>query len=140
MRSDIVAAARLWLGTRFRHQASLRGIGTDCIGLIVGVARELGIPEAAAFDACADISGYGREPDPAMLLRACSTFLAPCASAMPGDILLLRFKLDPQHFAIMSAPGYMIHAYAQARRVVENRIDDLWRSRIVGAYSYRGIQ
>lgn len=138
-RCEIVAAARRWIGTRWNHQASKRGVGTDCIGLVVGVARELGIPEAAGFDASSEIRGYGREPDPAMLLRACDAFLEPCAAPVPGDILLLRFKSEPQHFAIMSGPDYMIHAWAQARKVVENRIDALWRSRIVRAYSYRGI-
>lgn len=138
-REQIVAEARRWLGTRWHHQASLRGVGTDCIGLIVGVARALGIKEAAQFDACDWIAGYGREPDPEMLRRACSVFLVPCRTPCPGDILLLRFLGEPQHFALVSAPDYMIHAYAQARRVVENRIDDVWGGRIVGAYSYRGL-
>ncbi len=39
--SAIVAAARLWLGTPYRHQASLRGVGTDCLGLVRGVWREV---------------------------------------------------------------------------------------------------
>jgi NlpC/P60 family putative phage cell wall peptidase len=138
-RAQIVAEARTWLSTRWQHQASLKGVGTDCIGLIVGVARTLGIPEAAQFDACAEIKGYGREPEPGMLLRACSAFLTPCRAPIAGDILLMRFVAEPQHFGIISAPDYMIHAYAQARRVVENRIDAVWRDRIVGAYSYRGI-
>ena len=33
--------ARKWLGTPYRHQASLRGEGADCLGLIRGVWREL---------------------------------------------------------------------------------------------------
>jgi NlpC/P60 family putative phage cell wall peptidase len=138
-RADIVAAARRWLSTRWQHQASVRGVGTDCIGLIVGVGRELGIQEATMFSSSDDVQGYGRQPDPVMLLRACATFLDPCSSPVAGDILLLRFKTDPQHFAILSTPDYIIHAYAQARKVVENRIDELWRSRIVTAYSYRGL-
>lgn len=136
-RADIVAEARTWLGTRWQHQASQRGIGSDCIGLVVGVGRELGIPEAYAFAQDLEVKGYGREPDPRMLLAACSRYLDPCRNPVPGDILLFRFKTEPQHFALISAPDYMIHAFANARRVVENRIDDAWR--IVRAYSYRGI-
>ena len=138
-RADVVNAARGWLGTRWHHQASLRGVGADCIGLIVGVARELGIPEAAQFDASQEIRGYGRQPDPEMLLRACDELLAPCEHPVAGDILLFRFASEPQHFGIMSASDYFIHAYAQGRKVVENRINDMWRARIVGAYAYRGI-
>ena len=141
-RADVVRELRTWAypkPTPFRHQASLRGVGTDCIGVVIGVARELGIALAAQFDASEEIKGYGREPDPVMLLRACNALLDPCTDPLPGDILLMRFQAEPQHFGIISAPEYIIHAYASARRVVENRIDDLWRSRIVRAYSYRGI-
>jgi hypothetical protein len=34
---------------------------------------------------------------------------------------------------------YIVHAYASVRKVVENRVDDKWRARIVGAYRYRGV-
>src|ERR1700741_4109430 len=103
-RAQVVAVAQRWLGTRFAHQASKRGVGTDCIGLVVGVARELEMPEAAEFETDILIRGYGREPNPAMLLDACSRYLNPCREPVPGDILLFRFKTEPQHFALMSSP------------------------------------
>src|SRR5881394_3419065 len=37
----IVAIARSWIGTPYVHQASLRGAGCDCLGLIRGIWREL---------------------------------------------------------------------------------------------------
>ena len=42
-------AALRWVGTPYRHQASCRGAGTDCLGLLRGVWRELygAEPEAA---------------------------------------------------------------------------------------------
>ena len=43
----IVAEATSWLGTPYRHQASLKGVGCDCLGLLRGVWR--------AF--------YGNEPE-----------------------------------------------------------------------------
>ncbi len=48
-RSDIVAEALSWVGTPYRHQASLKGVGCDCLGLIRGVWRDLygAEPEAA---------------------------------------------------------------------------------------------
>lgn len=39
--SAVVTAARGWIGTPYRHQASVRGAGADCLGLIRGVWREL---------------------------------------------------------------------------------------------------
>lgn len=44
-RAAIVAAARGWIGTPYRHQASLKGAGADCLGLVRGVWRELIGPE-----------------------------------------------------------------------------------------------
>jgi NlpC/P60 family putative phage cell wall peptidase len=40
-REQIVAAARGWLGTPYHHQASVKGVGCDCLGLIRGLWREL---------------------------------------------------------------------------------------------------
>ena len=35
----ILTEARSWIGTPYRHQASLKGIGCDCLGLLRGVWR-----------------------------------------------------------------------------------------------------
>jgi hypothetical protein len=35
----IIAEARSWIGTPYRHQASLKGVGCDCLGLLRGVWR-----------------------------------------------------------------------------------------------------
>ena len=37
----VVTAARSWIGTSYVHQASVKGIGCDCLGLLRGVWREL---------------------------------------------------------------------------------------------------
>lgn len=142
-RVDIVAEARRWIGTRWTHQAACKGVGCDCIGLVAGVARALGVREADAWFSAAAYQGYGRAPDPAMLKRAVAEYLDPVylPEARAGDILLMRFKEEPQHFALLSArePDQIIHAWAQRRQVVETRLDAVWRSRIVGAFAYRGV-
>ena len=145
-RAEIVAEARTWIGTPWAHQASLRGVGTDCIGLVGGVAIACGIPEGRRWAVDPACKGYGRMPDPAMLLRACDTYLdrIEIADAGLGDVLVFRPNenvVEPQHFGIKSRidPPYVIHAYAQSRRVVENRIDDVWAARILRAYRFRGL-
>ena len=47
----IVAAARGWIGTPYQHQASVKGAGSDCLGLLRGVWRELIGPEPTAIPA-----------------------------------------------------------------------------------------
>ena len=41
----VISAARSWLGTPYHDQASLRGVGCDCLGLARGVWREVIGPE-----------------------------------------------------------------------------------------------
>jgi NlpC/P60 family putative phage cell wall peptidase len=50
-REAIVKAARGWLGTPYHHQASVKGAGSDCLGLIRGIWRELYGPEPEAMPA-----------------------------------------------------------------------------------------
>jgi len=38
-RSQIVAKTRDWIGAPYQHQASLKGVGCDCLGLVRGVWR-----------------------------------------------------------------------------------------------------
>lgn len=143
--ATIVAKAREWVDAkvRWRHQGFTRR-GCDCIGLVGGVAFELGISDAWVTQASLRFKGYGRLPQAHLIYQACAEFLAPVpvVDAQPGHILLARFDAEPQHFAFMSSDrgdDCMIHALASNRRVVEHRIDDLWRSRIVCAYRFRGV-
>jgi NlpC/P60 family putative phage cell wall peptidase len=148
-REQVVAEAAEWLGTPWRHQAMLKGVGTDCIGYLAGVALELGIADARAQMRDPRFRGYGREPLPEVLLAACEQYLdeIPPAAAGLGDILLLRVPrgLQPQHFAVVSRvtdgqPSHILHATAASpRKVVENGLDAQWRSRIDKAYRFRGV-
>jgi NlpC/P60 family putative phage cell wall peptidase len=145
-REAIVAEARTWCGTRWQHQASVKGIATDCIGLVGGVGVRLRIPEALVWAADRRLRAYGRKPDVAALQEGCNRYLEsiPVDSVGLGDILLMRYEPDPEprHFAIVSAldPMYIVHAFANARKVVENRVDEAWRKRIVAAYQFRGVE
>ena len=134
-REAFVAAARGWLGTPFHHQAAVRQVGCDCIGLIRGVTAELGLSQGTVGDAC--YQGYSHVPDPRLLLRGLGENLTRVrgglAKALPGDILLFRIDKDPQHLALKTDAG-MIHGYARKLRVVEHGIDDTWRARFVSAW------
>jgi NlpC/P60 family putative phage cell wall peptidase len=145
-RFDVVRAARGWLGTPFHHQASVRGVGCDCIGLIAGVAAELAMPEAAHWLADVRRRSYTAEPDEKMLLEAASEYLVeiPLASLRMADIPLMRVRngAHPQHFGILSSdnPRYIIHAYAMApSEVVENVFEGAWAKLAVRAYRYRAL-
>lgn len=96
-------------------------------------------------DVSSEFDGYGRQPDPAMLRRAVNRYLDPASKPGLGDIYMMFFEEEPQHFAIISRenPIYIIHSLASKHRgggrVVEHRLDDSWRSRIVSAHRFRGV-
>ncbi len=139
----IVIQARTWIGTPFHHQARLKGKGCDCLGLIVGVVDELGLKDRNGVRLAAyDEVTYSKEPDGVYLAQKLTGLLkeVPVAEACAGDLGLFKVRENPQHLAIFSdyngALG-MIHCYAQARRVVEHRLDDDWKSRLIKVYRWQ---
>lgn len=142
-RAEIVAAARSQVGVRTQHQAAVKDVACDCIGLLLIVAGMLGMSEVTAFKRDLRFNAYSRPPNPRLMVAACDAYLDRIipSQALPGDIALGRVEKEPQHFGIISSidPAYMIHAYSQVGRVTENRIDDNWRAKVLRMYRFRGI-
>ena len=141
--SHIVIQARTWLGTPFHHQARLKGKGCDCLGLIVGVVEELGLKDVhGRLLSSYDEITYPKEPDGAYLIEKLTDILTevPIADARAGDLALFKVRENPQHLAILTdyenALG-MIHSFAPSRRVIEHRLDDDWKSRLLKVYRWQ---
>lgn len=142
-RAAVVAEAREWLGTPYHHQARLKGVGVDCAGLVIGVARALGIVGADM-----DVTGYSRRPDGTSMLAHCDAWMqhVPFDALQPGDVIVLRIEDDPQHMAIAGDYVHgglsMIHSLDRSNgrgSVIEHRLDDSFRSRLVAAYALPGV-
>jgi NlpC/P60 family putative phage cell wall peptidase len=163
-RTTIVTIARQWLGTPYHHQASLKGVGCDCVGLVRGVWREL----------------YGHEPEPLpaytrdwaealgreTLLEAARRHLheVPAKQAQSGDILIFRWRRNTpaKHCAILASGrlpfpacgqtqgvrgsqggvpignATVIHAL-EGTPVSEVSLSPWWRRHLAGAYRFPGI-
>ncbi|WAC59415.1 NlpC/P60 family protein [Brevundimonas sp. SL130] len=137
----IVASARSWLGTPYRHQASVKGVGADCLGLVRGVWREVvgAEPEAPPAYSADWAETGGRET----LLEAAGRWLkpVPVADMQAGDVLVFRMSTGAaaKHCAILSDSGEpeprMIHAY-WGRAVVESWMGTWWRRRLVAVFRF----
>jgi NlpC/P60 family putative phage cell wall peptidase len=144
-RKQVVDEARTWMGTRFHHQARIKGTGVDCLNLVIGVAETLElVPGGFKWDDYPEYHGYGKSPNGTMLIAGCDRFMDRISydDLLPGDVLVFRFAEEPQHFAIVTqigSPVYMLHSFAHMRRVVEHSMDKVWHERIVGCYRFRGI-
>ncbi len=135
---DFVTLARAWIGTPYVHQASVKGVGCDCLGLLRGVWRER----------------YGAEPETAppyspdwaeatgsetlyLALKRHLTEIAP-REITPGDIVL--FRMSPhgpaKHCGIVaekSGVTTLIHA-RQNKRVSEEVFSAFWRAKLAFAF------
>ncbi|WP_421729733.1 NlpC/P60 family protein [Brevundimonas sp.] len=143
--SAFVAAARGWIGTPYRHQASVKGAGADCLGLVRGVWREVLGPEPETTPAYSpDWAEVGAEET---LLEAARRWLIeiPVGEARAGDVLLFRMSEGAavKHCAILSHAGppeaRMIHAY-WGRSVVESWMGPWWRRRLAAAFRWPLIE
>lgn len=118
-REQIVAEARSWIGTRVRHQGTRRGVSTDCKGIAVGVPKALGMPEAQSVAAL--VAGYSTGFHGKDLLDGLKNTLIRVAEAEPGDLLAILWGRDPlpRHLAILTKPGWIVHAYGGVGFVAE---------------------
>lgn len=139
-RAAIVAAARGWIGTPYRHQASLRGIGADCLGLVRGVWRELlgDEPEAPpAYGASWTAAGAGE-----ILAEAARRHMLdiPPAEYRAGDLLLFRWRRDlpARHAGIATFRGHMVHAQEGAA-AAEIALNGWWLRRLSHAFRFPGV-
>jgi NlpC/P60 family putative phage cell wall peptidase len=135
--TGVVEEARNWIGTPYRHQASLKGVGCDCLGLLRGVWRALHGAEPEPVPAyAADWAEANGSEQLAAAARRWLVEIAP-AETGPGDVLLFRWRphLPAKHAAILSGPDRMIHAYDGAA-VAEVHFAPFWRRRVAFAFKF----
>lgn len=136
-RADIVRVARTWLGTPYHHQASLKGVGADCLGLVRGVWRELyGADAEAPPPYTRDwAEATGRET----LLAAAGRHLVAVApaAARPGDVLVFRLRTATvaKHAGLLASATTMVHAM-EGGSACEVALSPWWRRRIAGAFAF----
>ena len=133
--------ARGWAGTPYRHQASLKGEGADCLGLIRGVWREVVGPEPEVLPPYSpDWAEAGGAETLLLAARRWLIEIEPEA-AQPGDVLLFRMRTDVpvKHCGILSAAGQpeprLIHAY-WGRSVIESWMGDWWLRKRAAAFTW----
>lgn len=139
-RDEIVEAARLWLGTPYHHQASLRGVGCDCLGLVRGVWRDLCGDEPEEPPPYSPSWAESLRQETLALAAARHLLPIPPAEMQPGDVLLFRWRehLPAKHCAILASPDRIIHAHDGAA-VAEVAFTSWWRRHLSHAFSFPGV-
>lgn len=132
---EVIELARTWLGTPYHHQASLKGVGADCVGLVRGVYRELyGVEPNVPLNYSHDWGDANGNED---LVKAGFSYLTPVETRKPGDVVLIRWKSYSvaKHCMILTEPGRAIHAYNRAP-VMEIRLSQWWLDKIVYSFEF----
>ena len=140
-RLQIIDTARSWIGTPYVHQASAKGAGADCLGLVRGVWRELYGCEPEAPPAYAP-DWNERRGDEALLSAARRNMTERGGKEFePGDVLVFRVAANgpAKHCGIVSSPSQFIHAYA-GRTVVESWLNRWWKTRLAGVFIFPGAE
>lgn len=136
-RDDLVQCARSYLGVRWLHQGRSR-LGLDCVGLLVLVARDMGLSDYDTVD-------YGRRTVGQEFLRHFRRNMdeRPVAAAESGDVLLFRDSKYSCHSSIVgrNADGLtIIHSHMLKHRVVEESLTQGdWMLRRVACFAFLGL-
>lgn len=136
---EIVAAARGWIGTPYRHQASLKNVGCDCLGLVRGVWREClgGEPEGLpVYSPDWAESGAGE----ALAAAGFRHLMAvDDLKFVAGDVLLFRWKphLPAKHAGIATGDATMVHAQ-DGVVVSEIALSRWWLRRLAFVFRFPG--
>jgi cell wall-associated NlpC family hydrolase len=141
MKKQIATQTQSWIGTKFLHQGRLKKTdshdgGCDCIGLLIGVLKELKIKINFT-----DNKSYKRLVGDSILLDNLNKYLTEKdkSSLEAGDIVLFQFSpnLPPQHLGVINSNNgklTLIHAYLKIGKVVEHLFDETWRSYLHSAF------
>lgn len=131
-----VDAARGWVGTPFEHAGRVKGLqgGTDCVGLVLGVAKEVGL-----VDEDFQTPFYEEFNDGSLLTAIFPDYAQPVelSDAVPGDVVVMQYGRYPQHIGIVADCPVglfglsIIDAYSPLRRVAERPLDESLIGRIV---------
>lgn len=132
----IINEARSWIGTPYHHQARIKHVGCDCLGLIIGIWENISQNKiyinchyAPDWAECADneyfalkLSGYAQQIN--------------LHERQSGDVLLFRWRPSAiaKHAAILASEERIIHAHERAG-VHEISLSPWWQSRL--AYVFR---
>lgn len=128
---DICNTALNYIDVPFRHQGRTQ-FGLDCAGLVIKVAKDLNIYTGG------DRRDYKREPDGVMMLSNLQEHLNEIEldEIQPGDVLLMRFSVYPQHVAIYMPNDEIIHSHAQLGKVTKHIYSEDWKARTISAFRF----
>jgi NlpC/P60 family putative phage cell wall peptidase len=114
-RQAIIDEAKTWLGTRFHHMACVKGAGVDCLHLIYGVYRHVGlVGEIEIPFYRPDQFQHRREET---YLEGLLQYGHRVERPEPGDVAIFKYGRVFWHAGIVVDWPLLIHAFAERGEV-----------------------
>ncbi len=126
-REIFLATALTWEGVPWRKVGTRRD-GVNCLGLLVGIARECDFLQdfVEVGEAWAN---FPRPPWKGAMLQKAREYLDPIkvSEAIPGDLLLYRIGHEPQHITVLTGlqPRTILHSNEASRKVKNSTVGAL---------------
>ncbi len=136
-KTSFLRAVEGMMGTKFRHQGRVPGVGVDCVGVVVCALK-------AAGGLVNDKTDYSRIPSNGVLVKSIKEHCDQInrSEVTLGDIMLFHFGHEPQHVAVITSmdPITLTHAYSSSGKVVKNGFDDVWERRLIACFRIKDME
>ena len=138
-RAAVVTEARTWLGTPWHHMGDVRGVGVDCVMLLVRVFYACGLVPLDA-DPRPYAQDWHLHRSEEMYMAGINQYTEPTDSPQPGDIAMFQFGRCVAHAAIVVEWPLVIHAYMNHGAVVLSDVStsQQLQSRLRGFFTMKG--
>jgi cell wall-associated NlpC family hydrolase len=135
-RAAVVAEARTWLGTRWIHEARVRGAGVDCGKLLAAVYEACGIIGSVTIESYPRAWAHHRGEEKFLGYVEQMAARVTDREPLPGDIVLFRYGRSLSHAGIVVEWPVIVHAYADVGQVTLDNVDHRFdlRARYAGAW------
>ena len=119
-REEFLRIANTWIGVPWARVGTERDRGVNCLGLLVGIAKECGFLERLKGEETG--ANYVAPPVQGEFLRRAQACLDTIhmKDALPGDLILYRIGREPQHLTIIMDlnPLQVLHSHRPAKKCV----------------------
>lgn len=139
-RQQIIACALRWDRTPFHDLAHVRGVGCDCGGFIIGVAKELDLLPSdyhpPPYSPTHHLHLYEDVMTPILLSCGCTPI--PWEARQPGDVVTFKFGLVVSHAGILLPDNEVIHAVI-GKGVIRHGLVGTWLALHDRVYCMPGV-
>jgi cell wall-associated NlpC family hydrolase len=130
-REDVVREALSWQLTPFHDCSRVKGAGTDCLNLIIGVYSAVGLIEP--FDPEPYSPQWFQHKDEPRFLQGLERYAHRVEKSLPGDVAMYCYGRHAAHSAIIVDECTVVHAWKPSGCVTKGsyldllpRLDSLW--------------